>query len=67
MSELYGGDVGIWTVQVLGFVNRGDVDQHDGDLVLDWVDSAADAAFEAFSVDVHEYWFLANRADQYVE
>jgi hypothetical protein len=50
-----------------GGVDSGDIDQHDGDVVLDGVDPAADATFEALPVRVQNHRLLANRTDQYVE
>lgn len=43
------------------------VNEHDGDVILDGVDAAAFAAFQAGAVVVKNYRFLANRANQHLE
>ena len=56
------GGRGLW---LRGFYGSG-VDQHDGDVVLDGVDAAAFAAFQAVAV-VENYRFLANGANKHLE
>ena len=43
------------------------INQQDGDVVLNGVDAAAYAAFQAFAVFFQDHRFLANRADEDVE
>jgi len=50
-----------------GGVDFGSIDEHDGDIVLNGVNAAAVAAFEALAVLMRHNWQLANRADQDVE
>ena len=50
-----------------GRVNRGGVHQHDRDVVLNGVDTAAFAAFQTFPVCIQDHWLLANRADQHIK
>jgi hypothetical protein len=55
----------------MGFGLRGfdscGVDEHDGNVVLDGVDTAAVAALQAVAVVMQNDRFLANRADQHIE
>ena len=51
---------------LLGFYGGG-VDEHDGDVVLDGVEAAAFAAFQAVAVVVQNHRFLANGANQHIE
>lgn len=48
-------------------VDGGGVDQHDGDIVLDWVDAAADAAFQAGAGLIHDHRLSADRANQHIK
>jgi hypothetical protein len=50
-----------------GGINFGNVQQHDGDVVLDGVNPAADAAFQAFAVRAQQHRLFAFGADQHVE
>ena len=59
----------VWSLSVPGSggVNLSRVHEHDRDVVLNGVNPAAFAAFQAFPVRVQDYLFLANRADQHVK
>jgi hypothetical protein len=51
----------------LGRVNRSGVHEHDRDIVLNGVNTAADAAFQALPVDVQNDRLFTDRADQHVK
>lgn len=48
-------------------VDRGRVNQHDGDVILNRVNAAAFAAFQTRATRSESHWFLAERANQNVE
>ena len=48
-------------------LNGGGVHQHDGDVVLNRVNAATLAAFQALAARFRSHGFLAYRADQHVE
>ena len=50
-----------------GWVDRRGIDEHDGDFVLNRIDPAADAAFQAESVRSRNHRFQADRAHQDIE
>ena len=50
-----------------GRVNRSGVHQHDRDVVLNGVHTAAFAAFQTLPVRIQDHRLLANRADQHVK
>src|ERR1019366_8608529 len=50
-----------------GRVNRSGVHQHDRDVVLNGVHTAAFAAFQTFPVRLQDHRLLANRADQHLK
>ena len=50
-----------------GGVNRGGIDEHDRNVVLYWVNPAADAAFQPLVTFSQGYRFLAKRTDEHVE
>jgi len=56
----------LWS-QFSGGLDFRDVQQHDRDVVLNGVDTAADAAFQAGSVGVQDDRLLAIGADQHVQ
>ncbi len=47
--------------------NLGSVDQHNWDVVLNWVHTPAFAAFQAFAVRIQNHRLPANGANQHVE
>ncbi len=52
---------------LLGCVNRSRVHQHDRDVVLNRVHTAAFAAFQTSAIRIQDDSLLANRADQHVK
>lgn len=51
---------------ILSWLNLSGVQKHDGDVVLNRVNTAADAAFQAFPVGMEDYRLLAVGANQNV-
>jgi hypothetical protein len=58
---------GAWLLKVLGRVSCGRVNQHDWNVVLNGVNAAALAAFQALPVGVQNHRLFANRTDQHIE
>jgi hypothetical protein len=52
---------------ILGLVDRGGVHEHDRDIILNGVNTAADAAFQALSVSIQNDRLFTDRADQHVQ
>ena len=50
-----------------GGVNGGGIDKHDGNVILDRVNTAADAAFQPFVTFSQGYRFLAKGTDEHVK
>ena len=48
-------------------INRSGVDEHDRDVILDGVHTAAFAAFETLAIRTQSHRLLADRADEDVE
>ncbi len=48
-------------------INCGGINEHDRDVVLNRVNTAAGAAFQPLITFSQGYWFLAKRADEHVE
>ena len=67
MSELVGSLAVTQPPPGSGGVNFREVDEHDGDVVLDGVNPAADGAFQTLAIGVQNHRLLAHRADQDVE
>ena len=51
----------------LSRVNRSGIYQHDGDVILNGVNTATHAAFQALSIRIERHGFLANRANQHIQ
>jgi len=61
-AERRGGNR-LWLLGVYG----SGVDQHDGDVVLDWINTAAFATLQTAAVVVESHWLFANRANEHIK
>lgn len=64
---LVGGFIGNSAIQTSDYVHLCGIHEHDGDVVLDGVDTAALAAFQALAVGIQDDGLFADGADQQVE
>jgi hypothetical protein len=48
-------------------VNRGGIEQHDRNVILNRVNTAALTTLQALPIRIQHHWLLAKRADQHVE